>query len=153
MRVKHHASDTVVSEAKAMARDLATQVKVAFEAKVNSQPGGVSTLEACIQPVLDALDSVSTAKSEVAARKLPVVQPVLRLLGKREVTHTLFDGRTHKETMCDYCVDAPFEQGLENWLKASPTPTPTMSPMHPHSPTPLAIQARMRPSPRQSSDS
>ena len=120
MRCRLHASNTVVLQAKALVKTVIDQIRTAFEANMAALPNPADCLESVLTPILTAVQSVNSAHSEAAARDLPIVAPVPRVLGKRGVEHTLADGRKVVQVEEDIMYDGPFKRTLQNFLEHSP---------------------------------
>jgi len=115
MRVFHHAPEPVVDQAKAMLGELIAQVSESIKRRFTHMPE-VEKLADVVRPVQEALASVRTMHTEIAARDLPMVAPVERLLGRRAVTHGLPDGRVKEIIEEDVMYDLPLEQQLQNLM-------------------------------------
>ena len=117
MRVFCHASDSVVAEAKGMLITVVGQIRLSAEARMAASATALASLHAVVQPVLDAIQSVSSAWCEKQAVDIPMVAPVPRVLGKRTLVHQLPDGRETHEVVEDVMFDQPFERTLQTWLQ------------------------------------
>ena len=92
-----------------------TQEAVTASAQANK----ILTVCDIIEPVQAALASVSSAHREGVVREslIPCVNAVRRVLGTREETERLADGRNVTRQIEDVCYDMPFEQVLEQVMQ------------------------------------
>ena len=72
MRIFHHASDAIVKQAKTLLQDVMLQVREAVQAAVNTTVA--ATLDAFVQPVLDAINHVRDARAEKCGQYLRLLR-------------------------------------------------------------------------------